>query len=201
MAWHRTGRTDPATGRDIRRRVPPRMGGFREDPEWPIVAAIEVYDEDTGIATPATILRERTVHPPIVRLGADTPDEALAVSLDELGRVDVARIAELLGVDEDQARDEIWSLVYEEPGSRQLVPAELYLSGDVRTKLEEARRAVGQDSRFERDVEALAAVQPRQIEDRDIVVRLGAPWVTTRDVEAFATEVLEAPGAGGRGPG
>ena len=40
----RTGRRDPETGADIHRRVRPRMGGFREDPDWTLVAALEVFD-------------------------------------------------------------------------------------------------------------------------------------------------------------
>ncbi|HYZ98434.1 MAG TPA: hypothetical protein VE575_06760, partial [Acidimicrobiales bacterium] len=51
VKWARTGRVDPVTGQDKRRRLPPRMGGFREDPDWAVVAAVEVYDEDLDVAT------------------------------------------------------------------------------------------------------------------------------------------------------
>ena len=190
--WHRTGRVDQATGEEKRRRVPARLGGFREDPEWSTLAAIEVYDEETGHAQPAPILSQRTVHPPVPRLGADTGEEALAICLDELGRVDIDRIAELLGVDDDQAGAEIESLVFEDPRTLALVPSEEYLSGDVRAKLAAAQEAATTDPRFEHNVEALAAVQPAQVEPGDIVVRPGATWVRPEDVADFLTEVLEA---------
>ena len=190
VAWHRTGRADPVTGEDVRRRAHPRMGGFRDDPEWAVLSSIEDYDEETGVAAPAAILQERTVHPPLVRLGAETADEALAISLDEHGRVDLGRVAELLGVDEETARAEIDPRVFEDPRTAELVPAEMYLSGNVRQKLAEATRAAAADGLFARHVEALGPVQPAQVGAKDIVVRPGAPWVSTRDIEAFACEVL-----------
>ena len=192
VSWQRTGRVDPATGEEKWRRVPARLGGFREDPEWSTLAAIEVYDEETGHAQPAPILSQRTVHPPAPRLGADTGEEALAICLDELGRVDVVRIAELLGVGGDQASTEIEALVFEEPGPGTLVPSEEYLSGNVRAKLAAAQDAATRDPRFGRNVEALAAVQPAQVEPGDIVVRPGATWVRPEDVADFLGEVLEA---------
>lgn len=57
----RTGRRDQGTGGEIMRRVRPRMGGFRDDPDWPLVAALEVFDEDTQAARPAAIFTERVI--------------------------------------------------------------------------------------------------------------------------------------------
>jgi N12 class adenine-specific DNA methylase len=115
VTWARTGRVDPATGEERRRRVPARLGGFREDPDWPTLSAIEAYDEDLGVASAAPVLRERTIHPPAVRFGADTAEEALAISLDETGQVDVDRIAELLGVDHAGALAELEAHVFFNP--------------------------------------------------------------------------------------
>jgi SAM-dependent methyltransferase len=70
----RTGRRDSDTGAEIRRRVRPRMGGFRKDPDWPLVAALEIFDEDTQEARPAAIFHERVIGPPHERHGVDTAD-------------------------------------------------------------------------------------------------------------------------------
>lgn len=100
----RTGRRDPKTGAEILRRVRPRMGGFRDDPDWPLVAALEVFDDDSQEARPAAIFTERVVDPPHERLGVNTPDEAVAVCLDETGTVTLDRATEFLGCDADTAR-------------------------------------------------------------------------------------------------
>ena len=46
----RTGRVDPETGEEVLRRIQPRMGGFRDDPDWPLVAALEHFDEEAQVA-------------------------------------------------------------------------------------------------------------------------------------------------------
>src|SRR3546814_1752699 len=43
----RSGRRNVETGEEVMRRVRRRLGGFREDPDWPLVAALEVFDEET----------------------------------------------------------------------------------------------------------------------------------------------------------
>jgi N12 class adenine-specific DNA methylase len=188
----RTGRRDADTGEEIYRRVRPRMGGFREDPDWPLVAALEVFDDETQQARPAAIFSERIIDPPHERHSVDSPDEAVAVCLDESGRVTIERAAELLGADLDFTRQRLGRLVYDEPGTDRLIPAAGYLSGNVRSKLDTARTAAVDDSRYRVNVADLEAVLPRQLEPAEITARLGSPWIPSQDVETFATEVLDA---------
>ena len=68
----RTGRPDPETGEEVLRRLRPRMGGFRDDPDWPLVAALEVFDDETQQARQAAIFTERIIAPP-VPASASTP--------------------------------------------------------------------------------------------------------------------------------
>ncbi len=188
----RTGRSDPETGEEVLRRIRPRMGGFGDDPDWPLVAALEVFDDETQQARPAAIFTQRIISPPVARLGVDSADEAIAVCLDEAGALDLGRIAELLGTDEEEARKALKGLAWEEPGSGDLVPASRYLSGNVRSKMEAARAAADTDPRWEGNVAALSAVLPRQLEPGEITAGLGAPWIPAEDVEAFCIQVLGA---------
>ena len=94
----RTGRTDPATGEERMARVTPTaVRLLRSDPFAALVQALENFDETTQTATPAGILTGRVVVPRAPRLGADTPQDALAICLDTRGRVDLGEIAHLLG--------------------------------------------------------------------------------------------------------
>jgi N12 class adenine-specific DNA methylase len=188
----RTGRRDPETGEEIMRRVRPRMGGFREDPDWPLVAALEVFDEETQEARPAAIFHERVIDPPHERHGVDTPDEAVAVCLDETGTITIDRAAELLGTDAATARQQLGDLVYDEPGTSQIIPASEYLSGNVRAKLAACRAVDDPAGHYRSNTAALERVLPRQLEPAEITTRLGAPWIPGPDIEQFCREVLDA---------
>lgn len=186
----RTGRTDPATGEQILRRVRPRMGGFRNDPDWPLVAALEVFDERSQEAQPAAIFSRRVVDPPRRRVDIDDPEEAVAVCLDESGTVTAKRVAELLRVDPVEARSSLGELVYDDPESGGLTPRAEYLSGNIRRKLTAAVLHAENDARFEVNVAALERVLPRQLEPSEISARPGATWIPPSDVEKFCEEVL-----------
>lgn len=168
------------------------MGGFRDDPDWPLVAALEVFDDDTQAARPAAIFTQRIVAPPPLRLGVDTAAEAVAVCLDEAGRLDVERIAELLGTDPAAARAELAGLAFEDPTSHELVAASAHLSGNVRTKLATARAAAATDACYEANAAALDEVLPRQLDPGEITAGLGAQWIPPGDVEEFCADVLGA---------
>lgn len=188
----RTGRRDRGTGAEIMRRVRPRMGGFRDDPDWPLVAALEVFDDDTQEARLAAIFTERVIDPPHERLGVDTPDEAVAVCLDETGTVTLERAAELLGTDTNTARQRLGTLVYDDPTTLALVPASQYLSGNIRQKLVAAQQSATDEPRYRANAAALKQVLPRQLEPSEITARLGAPWIAAPDIESFCSEVLGA---------
>jgi N12 class adenine-specific DNA methylase len=187
----RTGRVDPATGDQRLRKVMPRMGGFRRDPDLYAVLALENFDPDAGTATKAAVFTRRVVAPRQPRLGADTPDDALTICLDTHGRPDLPEIARLLGVDPGTARARLDQLVFDDPTTGELHAAATYLSGDVRTKLAEARRAADTDPRYAVNAAALDAVQPVDLTPAEIDARLGAPWIGAADVADFARQVLD----------
>lgn len=193
FAWRRTGRIDAETGEERLARIRPRQGGFRSDPFANLVFALEHFDPLDQRATRADIFRERVVAPRAPRLGADTPDDALAICLDTHGRVDVPEIARLLGVDEEAARTALGTLVCEEPDTGRLVPAAEYLSGNVRRKLAVAREAAGANPRFQANASALGEVIPRDLGPEEITARMGAAWIDAAHVQEFLRETLEDP--------
>jgi N12 class adenine-specific DNA methylase len=127
---------------------------------------------------------------PIERV--DTPAEALAVTLGEQGRVDLVRIADLLGLADDAAAvSALGDLIYADPeaGGR-WVSARDYLAGDVRRKLSVATSAAADDDTYRRNVAALDRVVPADLGPMEIRASLGAPWIAPRVIEDFAQEVL-----------
>jgi len=183
------GKPDEDTGLPALSWRRPAMGGFRRDPDAALVMALEVFDQDTGEAGPAPILIRRVNRLPEPIERVDTAAEALAVSLGETGRVDLARIGGLLGLAgpaaavEHAVTDALGELVYDDRG--QWVPASEFLSGNVRAKLEAARAAGNA-----RNIAALEAVLPAALGPLDITMTLGSPFVTTSDVEDFLREEM-----------
>src|SRR5207245_3226228 len=139
----------PDTGEERMARVRPAVWrAFRVDPFAAPVAALEHFDPTTQTAGKADIFAQRVIAPREPRLGADTPADALAICLDAHGEVRLDEIARLLGTAEDEARAQLGTLVFDDPGTGRLVPAAEYLSGQVREKLRHAERAAEDDSRF-----------------------------------------------------
>ena len=153
-SFREVGRPDEAGERRLAQFRPPR-GGFAKDPFAGVVDALEIFDPETQHARKAPLLSRRVIAPAPARLGADTPEDALAICLDERAKVDLDEVARLLGVERGEARERLGQLVFDDPGSGQLLPAAEYLSGNVRGKLGAAREAALDDPRYLVNVDAL----------------------------------------------
>lgn len=162
----------------------------------PFIRALENYDKDSGTATKAAIFTKNTVTAVTTATHADTVEEALTISMNETGGVDVKRIAQLTGRNADSVRSEILErgLAFKNRNG-DLESAELYLSGNVRAKLRDAEALAEGDSEYERNVEALKKVIPADIPAEEIKVRLGATWVPDSIYSAFASEMLGGAGS------
>lgn len=185
------GEVDDETGMPQLSWKTPNLGGFRSDPDSPVVLAVERYDRETGIGAPAPILLRRVNRRPQPVTRAQSPAAALAISLGEGRGVDLERIRGLLDLtDRDAAAAALGDLVYRDPDSGAVQTARDYLCGDVRDKLRRAAAAAAADHQFTRNVTALEAVQPVWLTRADIRIELGSPWVTPHDVAAFCQEVF-----------
>lgn len=181
--------TDAETGeeREVHRR--PNLAPFADDPDCWLVASIEDYDLESGLARMGPIFRERVIAPPSTPLITSAAD-ALAVTLNEVGHVDIDRLAELLECDTEAALEQLGTTVFRNPVTQGWETSDAYLSGPVRTKLASAEAAATLDRQFERNVAALRACQPQDVPPSGITARLGAPWIPTEIIEAFARDVM-----------
>ena len=167
---------------------------FDGDPDLPLLLSLEVYDEETKRAKKTAIFRERTIQYQKPIESVELPKEALIVSLNEKGRVDLDHMSALLGRSEDEFLPELRGAIFLNPQSNDWETDDQYLSGNVRDKLEIAMAACITDQRFRENVEALKAVQPEDLTATEIDVRLGASWVPAEDVERFCNELVSATG-------
>ena len=171
------------------------MGGFRQDPDYVTVLALENYDDETGQAAKAPIFSQRVNQRPQRPDRADSPGEAIRICLDTRGRLDLDVIADLLAIPAERVPAEIHGLAYLDPVAGEWVTAEEYLSGNVRDKLGAARAAASAEGadgakRWASNITALEGVQPADLGPEEIRAKLGAPWIPPGDVRAFAAETL-----------
>ncbi|MGX7743946.1 DEAD/DEAH box helicase family protein [Rhodopseudomonas parapalustris] len=169
----------------------PNLQPFLDDPDCWLVASIENYDLDTDTAKPGPIFSERVIAPPAPPVITSAAD-ALAVVLNERGRVDLEHIAELLHQDVVGVIAELGDTIFADPSNGSWQTADAYLSGPVRDKLKAAEAAAALDPAFERNVRALADVQPVDLGPSEITARLGAPWIPAGDVVAFVKDMMGA---------
>ena len=171
---------------------------FDQDSSYFLLCSLEVLDEEGGLKRKADLFTKRTIrsHRPAERV--DTAVEALALSIGEKARVDMAYMGQLTGKDEDTLFTDLQGVVflnpdYEEKGGEKYLPADEYLSGNVRRKLAEVRTKAGTEPRYLPNVEALEKVQPVDLTASEISVRLGATWLNPEYVRQFIFETLDTP--------
>ena len=168
----------------------PNLHNF-DDIDLPRVAALENVDKNTGEITKATVLERPTIRRPESPDRVETADQALLVSLNETGRVDMDRVAALAGVTPEQAIKDLGGAIYQDPRTEEWLERDQYLSGNVRAKLHDARAAAEVDPSYQRNVEALEAVKPEDKTPAQIKARLGAPWIPASDIESFIAHILD----------
>jgi N12 class adenine-specific DNA methylase len=101
-----------AKGQRIRPAAP---RSFRSDPMSAIVRALEEFDPVSQDAKKADVFTKRAVAPRELRTSADTPQDALTLSMEQYGDVNLPAIAKMLGTDEPTARERLGDLVFEQP--------------------------------------------------------------------------------------
>ncbi len=171
---------------------------FDQDSSYFLLCSLEVLDEEGGLKRKADLFTKRTIrsHRPAERV--DTAVEALALSIGEKARVDMAYMGKLTGKDEDTLFADLQGVVflnpdYGEKGGEKYLPADEYLSGNVRRKLAEVRAKVETDPQYLANVEALEKVQPVDLTASEISVRLGAAWLNPEYIRQFIFETLGTP--------
>ena len=165
-----------------------------DDSAYPLLCSLEILDENGQLARKADLFTRRTIRPHRAVTHADSAGDALAVSLSEKGRVDLHYMEELSGKPSEELTQALRGMIFplpKHPG--RYATADEYLSGNVREKLREARRAAQEDARFADNVTALEGAQPQPIPAAEIAVRLGATWVPPEIVEQFVLETLQPP--------
>jgi N12 class adenine-specific DNA methylase len=163
---------------------------LKGNPALPFLRALEV-DTGTGMPSKAEIFSHSTVRAQRVLPTALSAKDALLLSLDQFGEIDLDFICEATGLEETEVLEELQGLLYKDPVTRQWQPANLYLSGNILEKIEAAKAAVEDDPAYKENVTALRDAMPKPLLPGEIRARLGSGWIPTDVIEAFLEYLLE----------
>ena len=174
---------------------------FSADSSYFLLTALERVDDEGNYIGKADMFTKRTIKPHVVVTSVETASEALALSLAETAKIDMEYMSELTGKSEEELFSDLKGVIFLNPlhtgegnGRPKYQTADEYLSGNVREKLQWARRSAElYPDDYTANVQALEAVQPIDLTAAEISVRLGATWLPTDVVEQFMYELLSTP--------
>ena len=106
-------------------------------------------------------------------------------------------MGQLTGKSEDELFTDLQGVVFLNPDygegvNEKYLPADEYLSGNVRQKLSVANERAKNDPQFQINADALTRVQPVDLTPGEISVRLGATWLNPDYIHQFAVETLDS---------
>ena len=177
---------------------------FRDDSDYPLLCSLEEVNED-GEVKKADMFYKQTIKAKSVVDRVETAVEALNVSVNEFGYVNIPYMLSIYEADRDTLIKELDGIIFLNPDRyNENSPdagwetADEYLSGNVRDKLRVAKAMAAdtdnpQAERFAANAAALEEVQPEWIEASDIDVKIGTTWIEPIDYEQFIYELLNTP--------
>ena len=174
---------------------------FNSDGSYCLLASLEVLDDEGNFLRKADMFSKRTIKQKVTVQSVDTASEAYALSLAEKARIDMPYMSQLTGKTEQELFEDLKGVIFlnpmhisEEDGKPKYLPADEYLSGNVREKLRWAKQSAELYPKdYGENVSALEAVQPVDLTASEISVRLGATWLPPEIIEEFMFELFSTP--------
>ena len=125
--------------------------------------------------------------------------DALFVSLNRNGAVDLDYMSELSGIDREALVDELKDRIFFNPETADYEVRDKYLAGNVIKKIDFIEQNYGRehldtaDDEVTRSYKALLAVRPRQVPFEELNFNFGERWMPKSYFEEFASQLFETP--------
>ena len=176
---------------------------FKPDGDSALLFACENVSDDEETVTKADVFTKRTIRPYTAATSTDDCFEALQISKNERGSVDISYIEELTKKDYETVLTELGNAVFRNPVAVNpedkysgFETAEEYLSGRVVDKLQAAERMKQSNPDlidYDKNMSALREVQPSPVKASDIAVRVGTSWIDKELYKEFFCELIGMP--------
>jgi N12 class adenine-specific DNA methylase len=162
---------------------------LKGNPALPFLRALEVQTQ--GLPCKAAIFQHSTLRSQRLLPTAPTAKDAMLLSLDQYGEIDLDFIAHSAKLSQEKVLADLKGLLYKDPVLATWQPANLYLSGNILEKIEAAKLAAEDEPAFEENIAALREAMPRPLQPGEIRARLGSGWIPVDVIEAFIRHLLE----------
>lgn len=178
---------------------------FSRDSNAPLIRSIEQESKnEKGVWEKTPMFYRATIKPKVMPSVVHSAEEALKVSLNVKGKVDLDYMSWLYQLPEhrkatpDEIIAELGERIYQDPDRYMGNPhagwqtADEYLSGYVKDKLMSAiLKAEDEPERFRRNVDALKLVQPVPLTPEEIGFTLGSTWIPVETYQDFMHETFK----------
>lgn len=125
-----------SNGKDVRRI-------FEQDSSYPLLRALELFDAKGEYIGKSDIFSKRTINPHIVPDHADTAADALVISMQEKGKVNLPYMENLSKIPSEKIIADLeYQSIYFDFEAKEYQLAEEYLSGDICSKIEFLESAI-----------------------------------------------------------
>ena len=166
---------------------------FSQDSGYCLLCSLEKLDDEGNFKGKADMFSRRTIKKQETVTSVDTASEALAVSMGEKAKVDLAYMSGLTGKSEEETAKELTGVIFQNPVTEAWETADEYLSGNIREKLATARIFAENHPEYSVNIKALENVMPKELDASEIEIRLGATWIDKKYIEDFMREIFETP--------
>lgn len=174
---------------------------FYQDDRSALLSSVETINKD-GSYSKADIFNKPTIRPiePVTEVG--TAIEALNHSLSKYGRINFDYMQRIYPTEIDTIIQELEAHIFvdvetylnnEKDIMSSYVTKDAYLSGDVKQKLYLAQMMVSEESLFEKNIQALKEVIPKDLTVSEIDYDIGASWLPLDMYHQFMKEVFDIP--------
>lgn len=185
---------------------------FSDDTTYPLIESLENLGDNNEFLGLADIFTKRTIKPYVEITHADNSVDALSLSMQNRGEVDLVYMRNLLSKSEDEIIEDLNGFIYKKTDGDYVTNDE-YLSGNIGKKIELVNNKIDSlrkdlnefslsisDSEKERiskeiniyssQLELLKDTLPQKLTAGDIEVQVGSRWIDNSYYEQFIEEII-----------
>lgn len=157
---------------------------LEEDSDYYLVSGLERYNAEKQAFEKSALFEKDTLRKKKIQR-VETASDALVVSLNETGKINLARMSELTGKTQKKLLEELSDEIVLTPEG-EYVLTDIYLSGNIYEKLDAVKDKPG----FEKQRAMLEKVLPKPKSASEIEIKLGANYISPSYIEQFIEDVF-----------
>ena len=171
---------------------------FISDSSYPLLSSLEETVKDGKLVKKSDIFTKRVNRPAEIITSVDTAQEALIVSINQKGIVDLNYMSSISDISREALISKLQGEIFPVPelstdDNIVYQTASEYLSGDIYAKLDVAQAAAKNNFIYEDNCKALKKSIPTPLKAGEIDVNLGATWIDVEYYQKFMYELFETP--------